>query len=44
MDRGFPKTIKDNIPNIGSNVNAAFENDGELNIMQTRFTAFFMLL
>ncbi|XP_056592049.1 matrix metallopeptidase 30 [Triplophysa dalaica] len=34
MDRGFPKSIQCNIPNIGSNVDAAFENDGELNITQ----------
>ncbi|KAI7793656.1 hypothetical protein IRJ41_025185 [Triplophysa rosa] len=30
MDRGFPKSIQHNIPNIGSNVDAAFENDGYL--------------
>ncbi|KAA0704192.1 Collagenase 3 [Triplophysa tibetana] len=30
MDRGFPKIIQRNIPNIGSNVDAAFENDGYL--------------
>lgn len=37
MDRDFPKSIKYNIPNIGSNVDAAFENDGELNITQINY-------
>lgn len=30
MDRGFPKTIQHHFPGIGSQVDAAFENYGEL--------------
>lgn len=32
MDRAFAKSIRRNIPGIGSRVDAAFENYGEGNI------------
>lgn len=36
MDRGFPKTIQRHFPGIGSKVDAAFENYGELKHYKTK--------